>query len=122
MLSSLLSEYCPLVITTDKKEDVQLFNKPTSKHRLLIATLKCLDHEIEPGLDLGFNIRFDDVDGKFPRHVFLTLGMDVSKLNTAFTKESKSKTTIQFIYDKENEKEVVHLGRKNRHCSRFFEE
>ena len=111
-LSSLLSEHHPLVMTSNIKEQISIFNIPTSEHRLLIATRKCIDLQIP----------LDDDDGNFPRYVFLTLGIDVSKLNRIFTNESKSKTTIQFIYDKENDREIVYIGRKNRNFPRFVEE
>ena len=61
-LSLLLTEYHPLTITSGRKEQISLFNKSTSEHRLLIDTRKCLD----------LDIPFDDIDGNFPRHVFFT--------------------------------------------------
>ena len=111
-LNSMLFEYNPLVMTSDRKEQIHIFNKSTSEHRLLIATRKCLD----------IKLPLDDVDGNFPRHVFFTLGIDVSNLNYTFTNQSRSKTIIQFIYDKKNEKEIIYLGSKNIKCSQFIEE
>lgn len=86
-------------------KNVTLFKKPSMHHRLIILTIK----------SVYISMTFEDSDGNWPRHIFISLPVNEERLNQLtwrFTRNSKSDIRVGFVYDKKNPRELVKLKGK----------
>jgi hypothetical protein len=108
-----LAIYDPIVIDgkvkpLDRPALLAKFQKPTTEHRLLVANINVT----------GEGIGLDDLDGNFPRFLFLSPGNSLTKLQQAMRRvdrgpRTQSKAKVKILYADGAEKEMTILGRLN---------
>lgn len=104
-LKKLLEDYNPLVFVGDtpkkkRKEYIKQFQLPNNTHRLIIANLSILSE----------GVSLDDLDGGFPRTMFISPSYYFIRQQQAthriFRSLTRSDANVNFVYVKDCEKEI----------------